>query len=68
MIPKYPFAVEVTYHLGGDRMERRIKNYETLDGAHSYSSFMLRKGPVKRVRVMVVIDDTSSNSMKLEGG
>lgn len=56
MIPKYPFMVETTYAKGQERI-RALHNYETLDGAYSYSAIVMRKANTIRVRVLMIIDE-----------
>lgn len=63
MIPKYAFRVEI-YKKLGDKILRESKNYETLDGAYSYSSSAIRKPGVWRVSVMVVVDEWSGSGKK----
>lgn len=57
-VPKYPFRVITTKHLG-DRLTTEQKNYETLPAAMSWRDIVLGKARVKKVEIVMVIDEST---------
>lgn len=58
MIPKYPFIVSVWRRLGQNKLDQRMKSFETLDAAHAFANTILRSSEVKRVQLTCILDDT----------
>jgi hypothetical protein len=57
-IPKYPFQVHVDYK-HGDNMTRTAKNFEHLVQAEDFAGKERKKGNVRRVQVLMVLDDVT---------
>ena len=51
MIPKYPFIVTVTNHVGSTKLHREAKSFETLAAAMTFAETVKRKPGTCRVTV-----------------
>lgn len=63
MIPSIPFRVEVTFRLG-DKHERRVHNFNTLQAANAYVAVMIRKPQVINITTSVVIEELTKHDIR----
>lgn len=61
-IPKYAFQVRVTFNtrnIETKHLYQEQHNYENIVGANGYMQIMVRKPSVRRVQLLMIIDEWS---------